>query len=73
TDVPNTSRLMVLLQLPVTYVVVLLGFLAKDLIVDHAAVLQVVSVFGASFFLAVMLIAQQVQLWGVRRLMRKCS
>lgn len=70
TEEPNTNRTIVLLQVPATYVLVLLFIAARDL-ATGARIDQ--ESFGPGLMTVmalVMLLTQQAQLWGVRRIMR---
>lgn len=62
TNKPNANRFLVVLQAPLIYLAALAVILAKDNVLDTGALL---------FASAVMLVGQQAQLWGVRRIMRK--
>lgn len=71
TNKPNANRIVVVLQAPSVYLTVLLIFLIKGVIERDATMFGTqanVALFSVSI---VLLVAQQAQFWGIRRIMRR--
>ncbi len=73
TNKPNTNRIVVVLQAPFVYFVVLFIILIKGVFEGEATIFDTKAVFALFAISVVILIAQQAQFWGVRRIMRKCA
>lgn len=73
TEEPNTNRTIVLLQVPATYVLVLLFITARDVATGTRIDQESFGPGLMTVMALVMLLTQQAQLWGVRRIMRNCA
>lgn len=73
TEEPNTNRVVVLVQVPAIYVLVALFVVARDIVSGARIDEQSFSPGLMTFMALVMLLTQQAQFWGVRRIMRNCA
>jgi hypothetical protein len=71
TNKPNANRIIVVLQIPIIYFSTLAFIIITSNIDASASRLRSLPTFALACISIVMLVAQQAQLWGVRRLMRK--
>lgn len=73
TEEPNTTRAVVLVQVPAIYVLVMLFIATRDIVSGARVDEQSFSPGLMTFMAIVMLLTQQAQFWGVRRIMRNCA
>ncbi|MGI4949351.1 MAG: hypothetical protein ACRYHC_11790 [Janthinobacterium lividum] len=71
TEEANTNRLLVLLQTPLLLFVSLTFIGLSDAFKGGQLADGIMTPVPLAFFSFVMLVAQQAQFWGVRRIMRK--
>ncbi len=71
TEEANTNRLLVLLQTPLLLVVSLIVIGLSDAFKGGQLADGILAPVPLAFLSFVMLVAQQAQFWGVRRIMRK--
>lgn len=71
TDRPNTTRWLVLLQAPLMFVLALALVVARDAFEGRLSIRGALAPTPLLALSALMLVVQQAQLWGVRRIMRK--
>lgn len=73
TEEPNTNRAIVLFQVPAIYVLVALSIAARDIVSGVSVDDESFSPGLTTVMAIAMLLTQQAQFWGVRRIMRNCA
>ena len=71
TNKPNPNRIIVVLQVPLIYLAVLIFIILRAAIDSDASEFRAPPTFGLAWFSILMLVVQQAQLGGERKLMRK--